>query len=243
VTRARRIGGVVAVAALVAAGSWAVVASRSDDDGPTGPTSSSSSSTAAVVGTPGAAGLGDPYFPDLGNGGYDVGHYDLDLTWSADAGRLGGVTTISATATQDLSRFDLDLAGLEVASVSVDGDPAASTRQGDELVVTPRASIPDGHEFTTVVTYGGVPKRIHQGTDLFEVGWQTHGREAFVVSEPSGAATFFPANDHPSDKATYTFHITAPSDQTVATNGITTGSTAGADGTTEWTSSARDPIA
>ena len=79
---------------------------------------------AAVDGEPGAAGVGDPYYPGLGNGGFDVEHYTLDLTWLADQGALEGVATIEATATQDLSRFDLDLAGLEVRSVTVDGEAA-----------------------------------------------------------------------------------------------------------------------
>jgi hypothetical protein len=29
---------------------------------------------------PGAPGAGDAYFPFAGNGGYDVRHYDLDIT-------------------------------------------------------------------------------------------------------------------------------------------------------------------
>ena len=33
-----------------------------------------------------------------------------------------------------------------------------------------------------------------------------------MASEPEGAATFFPVNDHPSDKATYRFEVTAPSE-------------------------------
>ena len=66
------------------------------------------------TGSPGRPGVGDPYYPGLGNGGFDVEHYTLDLTWLADEGVLEGVATIEATATQDLSRFNLDLAGLEV---------------------------------------------------------------------------------------------------------------------------------
>ena len=240
----RTIGVAVAVA-LVAAGAWAIVAT--DDDG--GPpsaastTSSTSAPTTAPPGSPGASGVGDPYFPGLGNGGYDIDHYDLDLTWTADEGVLAGVATITATTTQDLSRFDLDLSGLDVRAVQVDGQPATVTRDGDELVITPSAPIASGDRFTTKVTYDGTPRPIHQGTDLFEVGWQTDGREAFVASEPAGAGTFYPANDHPSDKATYAFHVTAPSDQVVATNGLATGRTAHADGTTTWDSAARDPIA
>ena len=111
----------------------------------------------AVDGEPGAAGVGDPYYPGLGNGGFDVEHYTLDLTWLADQGALEGVATIEATATQDLSRFDLDLAGLEVRSVTVDGQGADVSHEDRELVIDPAEDIAEGADFTTVVTYGGTP--------------------------------------------------------------------------------------
>ena len=82
--------------------------------------------------TAGAAGAGDAYFPFAGNGGYDVEHYDLDITYtpppSAPAplvGQLDGVATISLVAAQDLDRFNLDLRGLEVQAVTVDGKAAS----------------------------------------------------------------------------------------------------------------------
>jgi aminopeptidase N len=230
------------VAAALAAALVAGAAACSDDAGRIGSTTTTSA-TVAVAPTAGARGVGDPYFPGLGNGGYDVDHYDLQLRWDADRGAIAGTTTVTATATQDLSAFDLDLSGLEVRSVAVDGQPATVARDATELVITPGAAIADDQSFTTVVVYDGTPTPLHQGTDFFDVGWQTHGREAFLASEPSGAATFFPVNDHPSDKATYTFHITAPSDQVVGTNGLPSGQTANPDGTTTWDSSARDPMA
>src|SRR3954449_10232245 len=61
--------------------------------------------------SPGAPGAGDPYFPDMGNGGYDVGHYDIRLAYSPGTQAISATTTILATATQDLSRFDLDFQG------------------------------------------------------------------------------------------------------------------------------------
>jgi aminopeptidase N len=74
--------------------------------------------------TPGAAGIGDPYFPDDGNGGYDVQHYDLDLSYEPSTDVLAGTATISATATQFLSRFNLDLDGLKVRAITVNGTAA-----------------------------------------------------------------------------------------------------------------------
>jgi aminopeptidase N len=237
----------LAVVVVVLAGAGGVVALDQDDGAGSSPSASSPTSTVpgsstTATGTVGAEGVGDPYFPNLGNGGYDVGHYDLALSWHADAGTLDGVATIAATATQDLTRFDLDLSGLEVRSVEVDGRAATFTRHDRELVITPASELDEGTRFTTVVAYDGSPTPVSEGTDLFDVGWQTDGREAFVVSEPSGAQTFYPSNDHPTDKATYSFHVTAPSDQTVAANGLLQGTHSGA-GVTTWDYEARDPIA
>jgi aminopeptidase N len=241
----RRRGAALGVVAIVALAVGTLVLTDQGDDSAS-PPATTTTTTPPATSTIGAEGLGDPYFPSLGNGGYDVRHYDLALTWRADAGTLEGVATITAVATQDLTRFDLDLSGLTVRSVEVAGRPAAFARHDRELVITPGRALADGDRFTTTVVYDGAPHPISEGTALFDVGWQTHGREAFVVSEPSGAETFFPSNDHPSDKATYTFHVTAPDDETVAANGLLQGKVpdaAAGGGATTWTYAARDPIA
>src|SRR5258708_1974481 len=56
--------------------------------------------------SPGAPGVGDRLFPTLGNGGYDVQHYDLDLRYAtpAPSQSMDGTVTILARATQSLSR-------------------------------------------------------------------------------------------------------------------------------------------
>lgn len=241
---------VLAVALVVLGAGLVAWQARDGDDGsqPAAPATTTSASPATappVVGTAGAPGVGDPYFPGLGNGGYDVEHYDVDLDWRPDAGTVRGIVRIEARALHDLSRFNLDLAGMEVFSVTVDDVAAETDRRERELEITPAAPIPDGATFTTVVSYSGVPRPLPDGTDLFEVGWHTDGREAFVVSEPAGTASFLPVNDHPSDKATYTFHIQAPTDQVVAANGVLAGEPVFVDegSAREWTYVARDPMA
>lgn len=107
--------------------------------------------------TPGSDGVGDPYYPLDGNGGYDVGHYDLAIDYDPGSRVLSGVATISAVATQGLSRFNLDLDGLTVRSVTVDGRTARWTRALGELTVRPTAGLAEGAAFTTVVRYDGVP--------------------------------------------------------------------------------------
>src|SRR3954454_7951313 len=83
----------------------------------------------AAPASPGAPGLGDAYYPTYGNGGYDVRHYAIDVRYTPSNDLLTGKTTITAKATQDLSRFDLDFA-LTAQSVTVNGVPAR-TRTND----------------------------------------------------------------------------------------------------------------
>lgn len=170
--------------------------------------------------TPGTAGIGDPYFPELGNGGFDARHYDLALAYAPDTGRLDGRATLTARATQNLSSFDLDLQQLEVSRVEVDGRRAAFTRDGDEITVTPRRYLRAGRHFTVSVTYGGIPRPLN-GPIVFgsDYGWMKTGDGVFVACEPNAASTWFPSSDHPSDKATYDIRVKAPRGLTAVSNG------------------------
>ena len=72
----------------------------------------------ALAQQPGADGLGDRLYPQLGNGGYDVLHYDISLRFTPEKNHIAATTVITATATEDLSSFNLDLYGLSVESLS-----------------------------------------------------------------------------------------------------------------------------
>jgi hypothetical protein len=190
--------------------------------------------------TPGAAGAGDPYFPLDGNGGYDVEHYLLDLQYDPATDVLAGSATISARATQNLSRFNLDLEGLTIASVRVNDVSAAWTRDGGELVITPSEGIRNHQRFTTKVVYSGVPETIN---DAFGISGFIHTDDGeLVIGQPHVADTWYPVNDHPSDKASYTFRMKVPAGLEVVANGVLEGeSTQG--GWTTWTWVAREPMA
>ncbi|MCQ9180500.1 M1 family metallopeptidase [Streptomyces sp. IBSBF 2953] len=170
--------------------------------------------------TPGADGIGDAYFPQLGNGGFDARHYDLSLAYDPGTDRLDGRTTITARATQNLSSFDLDLQKLEVSRVEVDGRRAQFTRTGDEIRITPRGAIRKGRTFEVAVTYGGVPEPLG-GPIVFgsAYGWMKTADGVFVACEPNAASTWFPSSDHPSDKAAYDIRIKAPRGLTAVSNG------------------------
>lgn len=174
--------------------------------------------TAADHGTPGAAGVGDRYFPRLGNGGYDVQHYGLELDYAPSTGRLKGTAEITARATQDLSAFNLDLAGMTVDSVTVGGEKATVHRAGTELTLRPRAGLTRGDTFRMVVRYSGVPRRITDPDESHE-GWLRRGDRAVGLGEPTGSMAWFPGNHHPSDKASYDIRITVPEGVKAISNG------------------------
>src|SRR3954452_4479904 len=105
--------------------------------------------------SPGAPGIGDRLYTTLGNGGYDVQHYDLNLRYATDAPSQGidGTVTILAVATQSLSRFDLDFAGDSVGDVTVDGLAAKVARDGEDLVIRPRFPLSKGLPFVVQVRH------------------------------------------------------------------------------------------
>lgn len=180
----------------------------------------------------GAPGMEDPYYPDLGNGGYDVQDYTIALDVDPLNNEVSGSTAITANATDFLSSFNLDFHGLTVDSIAVNGEDAEYSRSEDELTVSPAAPLEASKPFTAVITYHGSPNTISSG-GLSGMGW-SHGESGVinVWGEPNAAMTWFPNNNHPRDKATYHFEITVPDPWMVAATGTLKGTEEDGDKTT-----------
>lgn len=190
----------------------------------------------------GAPGVGDPYYPTYGNGGYDVQHYDLDLRYAPGPNHLRATATIEADATQDLSCFNLDLVGLDVHAITVDGRAATFSRSSHELKIAPATPLGSGDAFTVEVNYEGTPHTFRVPGLPDRVGFVPTRDGAIVAGEPEVAAGWFPVNDHPSDRATYTFHVTVPNGYDVVANGLRRSKTTNGNRTTHvWV--ADDPMA
>src|SRR5687768_14158776 len=218
--------------------------------------------------TAGSSGIGDPYYPLLGNSGYDVQHYTLDLDLDvAGTAITAGTATIDAIALLDLCAFNLDFLGLEIDAIAVDGQPASFTRHSGELTINPATPLPAGERFTTEIAYHGRPigqdaptvitllgdifgaifggaeqKQGPEEGEQYGSGWWYGREEIFIAGEPAGAESWFPVNGHPADKATYTLRLTVAEPYSVVSNGILTETIANGTGTTTvWES--RNPMA
>jgi aminopeptidase N len=227
--------------------------------------------TPATAGcTSGSSGIGDPYYPRLGNSGYDVQHYTLDLDLDvAGAAITAGNATIEAIALADLCAFNLDFRGLEIDTITVGGQTASFSRHGGELTIEPGAPLAAGSRFTTEIAYHGAPigqdaptvggliltlvgaifgpgggeqKPDPEEGEQYGSGWWRGREEIFIAGEPAGAESWFPVNGHPADKATYTLRLTVQEPYSVVSNGILTETIATETGTTTiWES--RNPMA
>ena len=133
--------------------------------------------------SPGSAGIGDPYFPQDGNGGYDVSHYAISIGYSPSSRSLTGHTVVQALAKQSLSRFDLDLVGLTLDSLRVNGQPATWSRTEHELRVVPKHALQKGSTFTVDARYHGKPLLLEE-TALGAGGWFNTPDGAVVVGQP-----------------------------------------------------------
>lgn len=213
----------------------------------------------------GARSLGDRSYPTLGNGGYDVRHYDLDLTWQPPApghpsGIVSGSGRLDLVTTQDLAELSLDLARTttSVERVRVDGSVVrhGSDLLGRKLIVPLGHRQPTGTRVVVEIDWTAWPSGVHRlgeglplagrGVDPARVarGFLPDGDGgAFMASQPNGAHTLFPSNDHPTDKATFTIRLTTPAGMLGVATGDRVLEEAQADGSTTSTWESRSPVA
>ena len=160
----------------------------------------------------------DTLFPEIGNAGYDALAYDVVLRYRPSTNAIVATTSVKAKAKTRLTTFSLDLEGdkLTVQHVRVNGRAATFSRTANKLVIRPAKAVKG--TFTAKIDYAGVPTTHIDPDDSLD-GWVRTTDGATALNEPVGAMTWFPNNNTPRDKATFTFKITAPSALEVASNG------------------------
>ena len=181
----------------------------------------------------------DPYVPGHGDASYDVLHYDLDLGYKLVGNRLDGDVTLTCVARTDVRAVHVDLARLRVAKVWVDGRVTRASHRSGRIRVDVSAAA--GDRFEVRVKYSGQPGTIDSKT-LGDAGWEELKDGVIVAAQPHGAPAWFPCNDRPDNKATYSFRLAAPSDYYVAMSGDLTDQVRRGS-TTQWTYQQHAPMA
>ncbi|GHF35053.1 aminopeptidase N [Deinococcus metalli] len=203
-----------------------------------------------AVTVPPAEPIGDSIYPHLGQKGLDVLHYDVTLYIDQPGTRgLRGVAVLTLTGTRPLNVVSVDLLGPTVQDVRWNGQPAVWQQDvaAAKLRVTLPAPLPAGQRAQLTVTYAGPAGTLVDPELGLDLGWvpvqDAAGRpvSSYTLSEPDGTRTFLPVNDHPSDPATFTVHVTVPPGVVVAASGVG-GAAREVAGGREFTFEQRQPI-
>jgi aminopeptidase N len=154
--------------------------------------------------------------------GVDAQHYVFHLALGDQSDVIAGEATITVKFLQEgLPNLWLDLAssaggkGMTVASVTSGGRAVPFSHESDRLRVMLPAPSRTGEELSLTVAYSGIPAgglrlipNIHGERTMFSENW------------PNNARQWLPMIDHPSDKATGEFIVTAPAHYQVVANGL-----------------------
>ncbi len=159
----------------------------------------------------------DPYVPGHGNRRYAVRCYRIDLDYKIATNHLAARAVLEIEALEDLDQVALDLYGLSVSRVRVDGRQARYTHRDRKLRVTLPSKTKRGGRVKVDVQYAGKPRPI---PSVFgAVGWEELDDGVLVAAQPCGAPSWFPCNDRPDDKARYRFAVTVADGYRVIANG------------------------
>ena len=183
----------------------------------------------------------DPYTPHSGDRRWSAEHYELRLDYRVATNRLDGTATITARALEPLDKVVIDLHGLTVDRVDVDGRRAKKVSTATHKVtVTPAEPIAADTVFSVHLRYRGTPHPVRSAWG--QLGWEELSDGVIVAAQPTGAPSWFPCNDRPDDKATYRIEIAAEAAYDVLANGELLAKERDRVGT-RWTYATTEPMA
>lgn len=165
-------------------------------------------------------------YPESLDPNIDVQNYTLDLQVNPEQNQLNATASIQLKTTQAVGSINLALYGLKVSSIKQGSTPLKFNQQTRKVTIQLGKAVPRNTSITLDIAYSGIPKPVLEPGETYEdgIGWKKHKNGIFVLNEPNAAMTWFPCNDHPSDKATFRVSITVPSKYMAVFNGTAQGS-------------------
>ena len=182
----------------------------------------------------------DPYTPGSGTRELRVTHYDLELDYHIVPNALRARAALAVRVLETCAALSFDLVGLTVETVTVDGRPSSFHQDKRKLTVGARERFVAGEALTLEVRYSGTPRPVRGPWG--DIGWEELSDGVLVAGQPVGAATWFPCNDHPSQKATFSLTVLVDSGYTAISNGALV-SVESRGGRSAWTWESRAPLA
>lgn len=137
-----------------------------------------------------------------GDTNIDVTYYKLDIDVNYNEGSnpvvyLTGTVTITAKALSNLNSVFFDLReNMTINELKVNDAEAAYTHSDKIVNITLNSPVSSGEEFTTVISYEGVPG----SSGLGSFGYDTYYDAIWTLSEPYGASDWWVCKDSPADK-------------------------------------------
>lgn len=153
------------------------------------------------------------------NLGFHVTHYHLDMDYKVGPNRLAATATLTLNNWRDLERMTLDLdENMKARRVEASGGIAVTSfrQSGGKLRIRFAEAVPVDSEFTLNIRYQGNPGT--KPTAWGALGWEELKNGSLVANQPNGASAWFPCDDTPDEKATYSFDIRTDRDYTAVTN-------------------------
>ena len=154
--------------------------------------------------------------------GVDVRHYIFRISLSDGNDEIAGETTVDLCFVKDgVTQFALDLTsvkngkGMTVLDVTAGGSALSHAHTADRLMVTLPGAPKAGECRQFTVKYRGIPR-----AGLKFVKNKYGERGMFSANWPDRARQWLPTIDHPYDKATSEFIVTAPARYQVVSNGV-----------------------
>ena len=144
---------------------------------------------------------------------YDVLNYDLEIGLGEKSEEITGNANIAITLKKNIDQIPLDFTGLSIQSILINNSSANYNYTKGKIFIDSK-KFKANQTLTITIAYSGKPD------DGLIIGKNVHGnRSVFADNWPNRARFWFPSKDHPSDKATVSFTIHAPSKWKVIANG------------------------
>ncbi len=151
----------------------------------------------------------------------DVIHYSFNISLSDDSNTIEGIAQVTIQFKEPITEFSLDFVekqadntGMNVSSILEEKNIIAYTQENNKLKIAIDLT-KSGDIRTYTITYQGIP------SDGLIISKNKYGDRTFFGDNwPDRAKNWIPVVDHPADKATVEWYITAPSNYQSIGNGI-----------------------